>query len=423
MHHEQLQSPEGQRLLEELRRITGELPEVDEVVDGFGHATFKVRKKSFVIAGMGEDGMSVSIKSDPTTQSFLIRRGPYYRTPYIGQHGWVSVADPLSQDRVELEELIVDGYRLAAPRTLARRVPWLAPIVCLLLAVPLAAQADDPLVAPYPVADCPSCAAWNEPHRPFRVHGNTYWVGTRGLGSVLITSPDGHVLIDGGLPDSAPMILESIRALGFDPRDVKLIVNSHAHFDHAGGIAALQRATGARVAASPASAPVLESGAVGPDDPQYGLAFDMPAVPTVDVVADGDTVHAGPLSLTAHFTAGHTPGGTSWSWRSCDPDRCLDFVYADSQTPISRDGFRYTDDPVYPSAVADFVLGYAALEGLSCDVLLTPHPGASGMWDRMAAGPEGLIDGDACRRYASASRQQLVRRLEREAGEPNPGRP
>lgn len=121
MHHEQLQSPEGQRLLAELRRITGDLPEVDEVVDGFGHATFKVRKKSFVIAGMGEDGLSVSIKSDPTTQSFLIRRGPYYRTPYIGQHGWVSVADPLAQDRAELEELIVDGYRLAAPRTLVRR--------------------------------------------------------------------------------------------------------------------------------------------------------------------------------------------------------------------------------------------------------------------------------------------------------------
>lgn len=123
MHNEQLQSPEGQRLLVGVRRITSRLPEVEEVVDGFGHATFKVRKKSFVIAGMGEDGVSVSIKSDPTTQSFLIRRPPYYRTPYIGQHGWVSVADPLAQDPAELEELIVDGYRLAAPKTLVRRIP------------------------------------------------------------------------------------------------------------------------------------------------------------------------------------------------------------------------------------------------------------------------------------------------------------
>lgn len=123
MHNDQLQSPEGQRLLAVLRRVTGRLPEVDEIVDGFGHATFKVRKKSFVIAGMGEDGAAVSIKSDPTTQGFLIRRGPYYRTPYIGQHGWVSIADPLGHDLAELEELIVDAYRLAAPRTLARQVP------------------------------------------------------------------------------------------------------------------------------------------------------------------------------------------------------------------------------------------------------------------------------------------------------------
>lgn len=122
MHNDQLRSHEGQRLLAELRRMVGGLPEVDEVVDGFGHATFKVRKKSFMIAGMGHDGAAVAIKSDPTTQSFLIRRGPYYRTPYIGQHGWVSIADPLGHDPSELEALIVDGYRLAAPRTLARRV-------------------------------------------------------------------------------------------------------------------------------------------------------------------------------------------------------------------------------------------------------------------------------------------------------------
>lgn len=123
MHLErQLQNPEGQRLLSALRRATARLPEVQEVIDGFGHTTFKVRKKSFVIAGMGEDGSTISIKSDPTTQSHLIQRGPYYRTPYIGQHGWVSVADPLRQDWTELEDLIVDAYRSAAPKRLARLV-------------------------------------------------------------------------------------------------------------------------------------------------------------------------------------------------------------------------------------------------------------------------------------------------------------
>ena len=121
-HERQLQNPEGQRLLAALRRVTARLPEVEEIVDGFGHTTFKVRKKSFVIAGMGEDGGAISIKSDPVTQSHLIKRGPFYRTPYIGQHGWVSVGDPLHQDWEELEALSVDAYRAAAPKTLARKV-------------------------------------------------------------------------------------------------------------------------------------------------------------------------------------------------------------------------------------------------------------------------------------------------------------
>jgi predicted DNA-binding protein (MmcQ/YjbR family) len=119
-HQRQLQSPEGQRLLAALRQVCTALPEVEELIDGFGHTTFRVRKKSFVIAGMGEDGMAVSIKADPVTQAELIRRGPYYRTPYIGQHGWVTIADPIGHDWEEVAELIVDGYRRAAPKRLAR---------------------------------------------------------------------------------------------------------------------------------------------------------------------------------------------------------------------------------------------------------------------------------------------------------------
>src|SRR5215211_1181476 len=108
--------------------------------------------------------------------------------------------------------------------------------------------------------ECPSCAEWNQPHRPFRLHGDTYFVGTHGLSAILITSPAGHVLVDGALPESAPLIRANIEALGFRMRDVKLIVNSHAHFDHAGGIAALQRASGARVLASAWSAEVMTRG-------------------------------------------------------------------------------------------------------------------------------------------------------------------
>lgn len=118
-HHDQLQSPAGQRLLDALRKLCAPLPEVEEIVDGFGHTTFRVRKKSFVIAGMGEQGEAISIKADRLTQDLLVQRGPYYRTPYIGQHGWVSIADPLDHDWAEVAELIVDGYRLAAPKRLS----------------------------------------------------------------------------------------------------------------------------------------------------------------------------------------------------------------------------------------------------------------------------------------------------------------
>jgi metallo-beta-lactamase class B len=279
-------------------------------------------------------------------------------------------------------------------------------------ALPLGAQA----AGGYTNEQCSSCAEWNAPRRPLRIYGNTYYVGTQGLSAILVTSRQGHVLIDGALPESAPHILANIRALGFRVQDIKLILNSHPHFDHSGGIAALQRASSAVVAASPASAPVLERGASGPDDPQYGpglLAF--PAVSRVRVIADGDTVRVGPLALTAHFTPGHTPGGTSWSWRSCERGRCLEMVYADSQSPISAEGFRFTSSQTYPSVLADFERGFAVLERLRCDVLLTPHPEGSRLWERIAE--RDLVDGEACRRYAATARERLARRVasEREA--------
>jgi metallo-beta-lactamase class B len=279
-----------------------------------------------------------------------------------------------------------------------------------------AAQGDDPLTRAYPAERCSSCAGWNEPQAPVRLHGSTYYVGTRGLTALLITSPGGHVLIDGALPNSAPLILQNIRALGFDPRDIRLILNSHAHFDHAGGIAALQRASGARVAASEPSARELEAGASVPGDPQHGELLDFPAVANVQRFADGETLRVGPIALTAHLTPGHTPGGTTWTWRSCDEAGCVDLVYADSHSAISAEGFRFTDSPDYPNAVADFERGFAKLETLSCDLLVTPHPAGSSLWERVARGREGLIDRDACKRYASAGRRQLQRRLEAERG-------
>lgn len=286
-------------------------------------------------------------------------------------------------------------------------------ILAVVLSAPLGAQ-PAALTRGYDSTACPSCASWNAPQEPIRLFGNTYYVGTRGLSALLITSSSGHILIDGGLPNSAPLILANIASLGFSATDVKVILNSHAHYDHAGGIAALQAVTGARVIASAASADVLHAGLPGTDDPQHGIALPMPGVPQVTVFDWAQQVQVGPLLLTPHATGGHTPGGTTWTWRSCDGERCLDFVYADSQSPISEDGFRFTDSPRYPTALADFARGHALIESRSCDVLITPHPGATGLWERLRTGPEGLVDREACKRYAESSRRALRARLEAE---------
>jgi metallo-beta-lactamase class B len=280
----------------------------------------------------------------------------------------------------------------------------------LALAIAACAPAHDPLTAPYPAGQCPGCAEWNTPQEPFRIFGNTWYVGTHGLAAILLTSPGGHVLLDGGLPNSAPLILANVRTLGFDIADVRLILNSHPHFDHAGGIAALQRASGAQVAASAPSAAVLERGRPGPDDPQFDIHLDFPAVAGVRALVEGEAVTVGALALTPHLTPGHTPGGTTWTWRACEAGDCLDLVYADSQTPVSADGHRFTGSP----AVAGFERGAALLDRLACDILITPHPGASSFWERRASAA-GLVDRDACRRLAASARQQLARRLAAEA--------
>lgn len=303
------------------------------------------------------------------------------------------------------------------------------------VARPVHAQGDGRAAATAPPA-CDAPANWNTPQRPFRLYGNTYYVGTRCLSAVLVTSPAGHVLIDAGLPASAPLVLANVRALGFRTADVKLLLNSHAHVDHAGGIAAVQRATGARVAARAPSARVLRAGASGPDDPQYGGLSAFPPVRAVRVVAGGETLRLGPLALTAHATAGHTPGGTTWTWVACEQAsdtgasgargpgarRCFNVVYADSQTPVAARGFSFARSRTYPGVLDDFARGQAVLEGLRCDVLLTPHPEASGLWARVdarrdttEAGPaDALVDPDACRRYAAAARERVTRRVAEE---------
>src|SRR5262249_16272839 len=149
------------------------------------------------------------------------------------------------------------------------------------------AAAQTPADSAQRARECANCAVWNVPQRPFRIFGNTYYVGTHGLSVILITSSAGHILIDGALPESVPQILTNIRGLGFRPEDVRMIVNSHAHFDHAGGTGPLRAATGARVLASPWSAGVIATGRPARDDPQFGLVLGYPGAGRVDTLRDG----------------------------------------------------------------------------------------------------------------------------------------
>src|SRR5215831_3503414 len=258
-------------------------------------------------------------------------------------------------------------------------------------------------------SSCKLCAEWNRSQKPFRIFGNSYFVGPHGLSSILITSDAGHVLIDGALPESAAVIAANIRALGFRIEDVKIILNSHVHSDHAGGIAELQRLTGARVLASKWTASVMRNGGVGPGDPQYGSVTGIAPIKKVQELHDGEVVEIGSTSVTAHLTGGHTPGGTSWTWKSCEGDICHDVVYADSLTPISAAGFRFTNNRTYPDVLDDFQKSFVFLETTPCDILITAHPDMSNLWDRLDARqrgttPDPMVDSGACRRLAAKAR-------------------
>lgn len=284
------------------------------------------------------------------------------------------------------------------------------------MAAPVWAVEPDPAIA------CSFCDMWNGDRAPFQVFGNTYYVGTGGLGAVLIASDEGHILLDGALPQSAPIIDANIRALGFKTEDVVYIANSHAHFDHAGGINALQTVSGAAVLASPHGAQTLATGDLLGDDPQAAFPAhfrQFPAVANTQAVADGESVRVGPVTLTAHHTPGHTPGSTAWTWESCEGERCVSMAYADSLNAVSAPGFLFTGSDGAPSREAAFRASIETVRDLPCDILLAPHPEFTDLAQQLAAREAGasgnpFIDPTACGRYADAALERLEARLAEE---------
>lgn len=283
--------------------------------------------------------------------------------------------------------------------------------------IPLAAAQTASIHPPRPapahpwVVACKDWDDWDKAGPPLKVHGNTWYVGTCGISAILVTGPNGHILIDSGTEQGAEVVLRNIARLGFKPRDIKILLSSHEHFDHVGGMARLQRATGAKVLASPVAARVLRTGKDSADDPQAGLHKPMRPVAKVGVLRDGQTVRLGPLALTPVFTPGHTPGATSWRWQSCEGADCKTMVYADSLTPVSRDDYRFTDHPAY---LAGFARSADRIEAVGCDLLLTPHPSSSSMRSLLMGGSLAAPGSRPCEHYARSVRANVQTRLNKE---------
>jgi metallo-beta-lactamase class B len=248
-------------------------------------------------------------------------------------------------------------------------------------------------------------ASWRQPVAPFAFAEHSWYIGTGGLSVVLVKTPHGAVLIDGGLPQMGGMLLQRMRELGVEPGDLKLILNSHAHIDHAGPFAEIKRATGARIVASAESAVLLARG--DSDDLQFGEGLVFPPASVDRIIMDGEVVELGGMRFTAHITPGHTPGSTSWTWDDQRDGRTVHVAYVDS---LSAPGYRLIDNARYPRIVEDYRRSFATVRELPCDVLLSPHPGVSG-WDpeaTAAPNPEPM----SCREYADNAERALDEMLE-----------
>jgi len=260
-------------------------------------------------------------------------------------------------------------------------------------------------------ATCAGSDDWNKPAPAVRIHGNTYLVGSCGISSILIVGDQGDILIDGGTEQDADLIAANIRSLGFRVEDVRFILNSHEHPDHIGGVAQLQRMSGATIVTSAAAANVFKTGLANADDPQAGTFKSVPTATVGRIVGDNEEVRLGNLMVKAMTTPGHTSGALSWRWVSCDGGVCRTIVYSDSLSPVSAPNYKFGDHPAY---VAAYRASIAKLAASPCEILLTPHPGQSDMPQRFALG-KPLLDENGCKVYAAALTKALDERLAKEA--------
>ena len=276
------------------------------------------------------------------------------------------------------------------------------------------------LLASSPLAHAqsdPTSRSWNQPVEPYRIAGNVYYVGASDITSFLITTPAGHILLDGGFVETAPRIEANVKTLGFKLADVKILLSSHAHFDHAGGLAELKRATGAKFAASEKEAPLLARGGKG--DFLFGDKATFPPIQADRILHDGDTVVLGGTTLTAHLTPGHTMGNTTWTMKAKEGNKTYDVVFAPSMSIL--DGVRLTKNVTYPEIGKDYAKAFRVLESLPCDVFLASHASFyDGLCkaDRLRKGAKEnpFVDPQGYRDYIARMEKKYQEQLQKERG-------
>nr|WP_249810446.1 subclass B3 metallo-beta-lactamase [Bradyrhizobium sp. 157] len=225
---------------------------------------------------------------------------------------------------------------------------------------------------------------WNSPTEPFKMIGNVYYVGTDGLASYLITSPQGHILVDTVMPESTSQIKANIEKLGFKIADIKYLLNTHAHIDHTGGLAEMKQASGGQMVAGEADKPLLEGGYYPGAQENTALAF--PPVKVDRTVREGDAVKIGDVTLTARETPGHSPGCTSWEFAVKDGDATRSVLIFCSGTVALN---RLVTNPTYSGIVTDYRKTFARAKDMKVDVLLAPHPEMYKMAEKRAKLAEG----------------------------------
>lgn len=279
------------------------------------------------------------------------------------------------------------------------------------------------------IAAFASFAAWPQPglaqqpqrdveaFGPFKIIGNIYYVGDHGNAVYLFTTPEGHILFDTGYPETAPIVRDSVEKLGFHMRDIKIMINGHAHVDHVGGHAEVKEMTGARIVASELDAPVIESGARRGDF--RGPRADPWTPATVDqIIRDRETVSLGGVTLMAHHTPGHTLGNLSWTTAIEDGGRRVNVTIMPSIGV--NDGVRLVNNPRNPTIVDQYQNTFGILKALPCDVFLSPHGRHYGLEEKYArmqseAAQNPFIDPAGCRQYVEDGEARFMEQLEEES--------